>query len=399
MKLLINKDNSDNHLNSIIENLKIYDEVFIAVAFLKTSGLTLLIKHFKELLKRGGKITIVAGQNFALTEPSALNELRKLFIDNPNSKIFLAKASPRDRIFHPKLYLFRNKTKCCIISGSANITNGGLTENQESSIIINCSISDKVYADTNVYFKSLTSNECSDEATLLFIKQYETYFEQQKNHNKQTKSFPTKTRSQIDFDYANLLKHFKQFDDKERDEKFENKIVNYREAKKILNQIADNPRITQKQFEPLLDKLVGSSEEYNLWHSGSLYRLRKKVYPYYKEFRELILIVRDNKNKSPEIVFELAKNKVLEIKGAAVNYITEIMMTFNEKEFANMNRNPITVLKEEGGVNLKAHSSSFSPRDYAEYCELVKEISNKLGLRNMFEADSFFNDIYWKIPK
>lgn len=65
----------------------------------------------------------------------------------------------------------------------------------------------------------------------------------------------------------------------------------------------------------------------------------------------------------------------------------------------NMNRNPITVLKLEGGVNLKAHSSSFTSGDYAEYCELIKEISLKLGLRNMLEADTFFNEIYWKLDK
>lgn len=155
--------------------------------------------------------------------------------------------------------------------------------------------------------------------------------------------------------------------------------------------------MTQKQFEPLLDQLVGSKDDYNLWHSGSLYRLRRSVYPYYKEFRDLVRYIRDNKNKSTETVFENAKIKVNLIEGAAVNYITEIMMTYNNNDFANMNKNPLTVLREEGGVNLKAHSSSFKGVDYAEYCELIEEISTKLGLNDMLEADSFFNEIYWKI--
>ena len=96
-------------------------------------------------------------------------------------------------------------------------------------------------------------------------------------------------------------------------------------------------------------------------------------------------------------MFENAKIKVNLIEGAAVNYITEIMMTYNNNDFANMNKNPLTVLREEGGVNLKAHSSSFKGVDYAEYCELIEEISTKLGLNDMLEADSFFNEIYWKI--
>jgi hypothetical protein len=62
-----------------------------------------------------------------------------------------------------------------------------------------------------------------------------------------------------------------------------------------------------------------------------------------------------------------------------------------------MNKNPITVLRREGGVNIKASSSSYSGSDYKEYCNLIKEISLKLELQNMLEADSFFNEIYWKI--
>ena len=164
-----------------------------------------------------------------------------------------------------------------------------------------------------------------------------------------------------------------------------------------MNLIAEAKDFTQEQFEPLLDKLVGSKNEKNLWHSGSLFRLRRSVYPYYKEFRELVLLIRSNKNNSANYVFSNAKEKVKLIKGAAENYITEIMMTYNITNFANLNNNPITVLKKEGGVNIKASTSSFTGIDYDEYCELVKEICFKLGLKNMLEADSFFNEIYWQI--
>lgn len=235
------------------------------------------------------------------------------------------------------------------------------------------------------------------KATLLVIKQYETFFEQQKQYNKKAKPIPTKTKSQLAFDYNNLVKHFKKFNNSERQENFKEKLINYKKAKTILDQIADNTRLTQAQFEPLLDSLVGSKDEYNLWHSGSLFRLRRSVYPYFKEFRDLVRYIRDNKNQTAEIVFENAKEKVKMIEGAAVNYITEIMMTYNSKDFANMNKNPLTVLRTEGGVNIKASSSSFSGADYDEYCELIKEICSKLGLQNMLEADSFFNEIYWEI--
>ncbi len=299
-------------------------------------------------------------------------------------------------MFHPKLYLFKSQKDCCVISGSANITKGGLVDNKETSIIADCIETEKIWIDAKNYFDTLLILENSDEATLLVIKQYQTFFEQQKQFNKKAKPIPTKTNSQLAFDYNNLVKHFKKFNNSERQENFKEKLDNYKKAKAILDQIADNTRLTQAQFEPLLDSLVGSKDKNKLWHSGSLFRLRRFVYPYFKEFRDLVRYIRDNKNQTAEIVFENAKEKVNMIEGAAVNYITEIMMTYNIKDFANMNNNPLTVLRTEGGVNIKASSSSFSGADYDEYCELIKEICSKLGLQNMLEADSFFNEIYWE---
>jgi len=396
MKFLANSK-TGNHLKTLTENLEQYDETFFAVAFLKVSGLTKLILTLKKFLKSGKRISIIAGQNFALTQPEALHTLRKLFQIYPTSKIYLAKANSANSVFHPKLYLFKSKKCCCIISGSANITEGGLTNNKETSLVADCKDTDEIWKAASDYYNSLISSDNADEATLLVIKQYETFYEQQKQYNKKAKAIPTKTKSQIAFDYHNLLKHFQKFDNVKRQERFKNKLQNYKEAKKVLDEIADNARLTQKQFEPLLDTLVGSKEDYNLWHSGSLFRLRRSVYPYFKEFRDLVRYIRENKSLPASVVFKNAKEKVKLIEGAAVNYITEIMMTYNYNDFANMNRNPITVLKKEGGVNIKAHSSSFTEFDYEEYCELIKEISSELGLRNMLEADTFFNEIYWKI--
>lgn len=395
MKFVTNRK-KESHLTVVLDNLKLFEEVYIAVAFLKVSGLNLLIQTISEVVKANHKVIIIAGQNFALTEPEALHTLRKLFKTSQTSKLYLAKTN-HSRVFHPKLYLFKNNKDCCVISGSANITSGGLLNNQESSLVLDCSDTETVWIEAKRYFESLLSNDNAEEATLLAIKKYETFYEEQKAHNKKSKPFPTKSKSQLAFDYDSLLNHFKKFDNKERQDEFQNKTRNYKKARKVLDEIADNPRLTQKQFEPLLDSLVGSKEDFNLWHSGSLFRLRRKVYPYFKEFRELVKYIRENKDETPSIVFNNAKSKVKGIEGASVNYITEIMMTYNYQDFANMNKNPITVLRREGGVNIKASSESFTGLDYEEYCELVCEISEKLGLKNMLEADSFFNEIYWTI--
>lgn len=397
MQFLSNKSITENHLTALNDGLTNFGEAYFAVAFLKMSGYNSLYPKLIDFLKIGGTIKIVAGQYFALTEPKALYALFDLVQKYPSSKLFLAKADIATSVFHPKLYLFKSLNNCRVISGSANLTKGGLMSNKETSLSIDCDESQRVWIDAKDCFESLISLEKADEASLLVIQQYETFYEQQKQANKQVKPIPTKTKAQLAFNYNNLIKHFKKFNNPERQQNFKDKLDNYKKAKVILDQIAENPKLTQKLFRPLLDKLVGSKEEYSLWHSGSLYRLRKFVYPYYAQFRQLVKYIRDHKNEPAEIVFEKAKEMVKPIEGASLNYVAELMMTYNYVDFANLNKNPITVLKQEGGVNLKAHSSSFSGTDYEKYTLLVKEISLKLGLKNMLEADSFFNEIYWEL--
>ncbi|WP_316805317.1 phospholipase D-like domain-containing protein [Pedobacter nototheniae] len=397
MQFISNKSLTENHLTAINDGLSNFNEAYFAVAFLKMSGYSSLLPQLSNFIENGGEIKIVVGQYFALTEPKALYALFNLFQKYPTSKLFLAKAEIVTSVFHPKLYLYKSSDNCRVISGSANLTKGGLISNKETSLSIDCDERQSIWLDAKGYFETLVSSEHAEEASLLVIQQYETFYEQQKQANKQIKPIPIKTKAQLAFNYDNLIKHFKKFNNPERQQNFKDKLNNYKKARAILDQIADNPKLTKKQFEPLLDNLVGSKDIDSLWHSGSLYRLRKFVYPYYIEFHQLVRYIRDHQNDPAGAVFEKAKEMVKPIEGAAVNYVAELMMTYNSSDFANLNKNPITVLKEEGGVNLKAHSSSFTAIDYEKYTLLVKEISLRLGLKNMLEADSFFNEIYWEL--
>lgn len=383
-------------INSGLLNAK---EINISIAFLKESGLNMILPSIKIALKSKVRINIIAGQNFALTEPEALHTLRNLFIDSDKAKLFIAKYNLSGTVFHPKLYLFQNENDCTILAGSANMTEGGLQNNIECSIKCTCNPNDTAWREAYNFFIELLRPENAEEATLLAIKRYESYYKRQKIYNKKGRSVPERNKIQHEFDYYNLLNHFSKFDNKKREENYINKKYHYKEARKVLDQIADDTHITKAKFEPLLDSLVSRKGEYGWWHSGSLFRLRKNVYPYYKEFQRLVKYVRNNKNHSGDVVFDEARKLVKPIGGASVNYVAEIMMTYNPIAFANLNKNPITVLRKEGDVNIKSSSESFNGMDYSEYCELVKEITGKLGLQDMIEADSFFNDIYWKIKK
>lgn len=76
------------------------------------------------------------------------------------------------------------------------------------------------------------------------------------------------------------------------------------------------------------------------------------------------------------------------------------MISYNPKDFAILNGNPLSVLTQKAGISFKHKDKySFDGQDYAYYCEIIKEISEELGFSNMLEADSFFNEIYQKNKK
>lgn len=396
MELVTNHREAKHYqqINLLLENA---DEAWFSTAFLKEAGLKKIIEQVKTISETGS-IFFVVGQNFGLTEPRALYNLREMF-QSTKSKLYLAHAEESNEVFHPKFLLFRKGDAGHILVGSANLTEAGLSTNFECSISINVKVNEPIWEESLDHFRLLMSPRVSQPASLLAIKQYETFYEEQRNHNRNVKTIPARTKIQREFNYEGLLKHFVAFDTKNRRKNQLEKIQHYREARTILDRIAEDTRLTKTTFSVQLDKLVGEKNKPKLWHSGSLFRLRRKVYPHFRDFKELVRFVKSNQGRTISEIYDGAKVMTKRIEGAAANYIAEIMMTYNPAECANMNRNPLTVLREAGGVKLKAHSSSFSGKDYQEYCTIVKEIYEHLALENMLEADSFFNEIYWKIYK
>lgn len=388
-----------NHRNYLLQCFIDAEEVWIATAFLKNSGLDLLLPAIKKHIDANKAIKIITGQNFGLTEPKALKRLQDIFKTKVNAALYLDKAEDKQKIFHPKLFLFRKTDKAIIISGSSNITSGGLISNEEFSVCVETTVSGPQWKMAIEYFEHITTKENADLASLMIINRYEQFYNEQKKARDKQKASPDKKSSEYSFDYTKLKKRLKEYRNADYLEELNLRIKDYRKARLLLDEIADTSGLTQTRFEEIIDTLVGKEGMWGLWRSGSLLRLRHKVYTCKKEFRSLVKFIKENKELAASKVFNQGKILVEAIKGARMNYVTEIMMTYQPDRFANLNSNPINVLKKEAGVYFKSHSSSFNGEDYGEYCKVVMEICQTLNLKNMLEADSFFNDIYWKLKK
>jgi len=398
LKLLSNATNP-NHKQYLLQCFANADEVWIATAFLKNSGLELLIPAIRKHVTASKPIKIITGQNFGLTEPQALRVLHDLFIDKIAANLYLDRAEEKQVVFHPKLFAFRTANTGIIVCGSANITNGGLIGNEEFSVSSETDTSSPEWREVITYFTKITDTKKADLVSLLVINRYEQFYNEQKKVRTKQKSAPDKKASVYTFDYTKLKERLKDYRNNDYRQILKERINDYIKARHLLDEIADSSRMSQRRFEDIIDTLVGKAGVSGLWRSGSLLRLRHEVYRCKTEFRTLVKCIKDNQQQPASKVFSNAKILVSDIDGARINYVAEMMMTYQPDRFANLNSNPINVLKKEAGVYFKSHSNSFNGEDYAEYCNVVLEICKQLKLKNMLEADSFFNNIYWKLKK
>lgn len=396
VELLHNKS-EENHLKSLLNLIANADEIYLATAFLKVSGLKLILKELKKKVNEGSIVHIIAGPYFGLTEPDALDKLLKLFQYKNNCYIYLDLGKTNTAVFHPKLYLFKNKNKVNILSGSANLTSGGLVGNNEVSTLVTSNSNDKIWIDAFNYMTDILLKENAEIVTPTVLNRYKQHYDKQKRFRRGQKATPDKKSYDFDFDLAQLKVDLAAFKDEAFKEKFKQRKKNYKKAKELLDEIVDTKRLSQKRYEDIIELLVGKAGQVRYWDSGSMHRAKTEVFKFKNEFRTLVKIIKENQHKQATEVYSLAKEQVQEIYGAGINYITEIMMTYQPKRFPNLNSNPIKVLKEEAGVYIKATSESFNGNDYEEYCNITEEIRSALSLENMLEVDSFFNEIYWDI--
>lgn len=108
--------------------------VSISVAFVNEGG----VEHIEEVLKpHASKIRLFAGIRNDITSFQGLDRLRELI----GPKLYTVDTGSRLLIFHPKLFVVRGVDQARVLIGSANLTLGGLNNNVEAGLLLNCDLS------------------------------------------------------------------------------------------------------------------------------------------------------------------------------------------------------------------------------------------------------------------
>lgn len=393
MLTLLSNSDSGSHWQHLKQFWRESDEINIAVAFLRQTGLELLKPELLAAIERNASITLIAGLDYGLTDSHSLNFLYKQFEKHPRTNLYL--AQPSNTTFHTKLYCFKTGKRVTIVCGSANFTAGGLRDNEEFSFALETTVSDPLYHEVKQYFQRLLDSESVFPADMLSLKKYESFFNRQKKtRNTHIRRKPSEQNSLEEIN-TNLIKKLfaKYMNDREEAEDLRQKKENYPKARKVLDIIAADDDLNKEKFTEYYTRLVSGKGIKGLWHSGSLHRLKEEVFPQYKKFQKLVRFIKENHQKSAEFVFEGAMGIASEIYGLGVNVVTEIMTTYNPREFSALNNNPLKSLKKLG-ISLKS-KDAFNGQDYQEFCNLLKDLTRLLELNSQLEIDHFFNYIYW----
>lgn len=381
---------NQTHLSVLKKMLKGAKEVYISVAFLKITGLSRIFCQLEE----AGSVFIIAGASYGLTDPDALTKI--LDYQNLISKVkgYLSKMDSTT-VFHPKLYLTTDGVTGNILIGSANLTDGGMQNNNECSLLHQCSITDPVWIDAIQYFKTCISVENAYPLSRGIIARYREFHKRQKK---------ARIGCEATSNVNNLFYHLKVLKERIMDlertsieAELKAKRKYYRQAKEILEVIVDKKH-SRATFIELLEDLVGKPGSPGLWYSNGLFRHKTKLFDQQENFRALIRSIKSNIDHDPETIYTEARSLINGIDGVGPNFIGEIMMTYNPERFANINRNPITVLTEVGRLDIKNHSQKFNGADYREYNDIITELAHDLGIKDMLEVDLLLDRIYrqWK---
>ncbi|MEN1761576.1 phospholipase D-like domain-containing protein [Anoxynatronum sibiricum] len=131
-------------------------EVLISVAFLRYSGVNIIIDDLEEMIKKGGQVKVLFSSGFGITEWKAVNALQEIGAE--------LKCYQGEKVFHSKGYIFRTDTLAHVIIGSSNISSSALIEGIEwnmsfDSNEFNC---DDIINEFNRLWQSLDSRLLDD---------------------------------------------------------------------------------------------------------------------------------------------------------------------------------------------------------------------------------------------
>lgn len=374
---IISNNKRPTHLNIVTRLLDTADEIIFCTAFLKVSGLKPILSKLKH---KTGLCTFYVGTDYYLTEPDALKELFR-----QGHKIFLTKKPAST--FHPKAYYFRQRSKITLLTGSANITGGGLETNFELSVLIETDKGSTI----DIGFKKALGAFAEHSKIIsseLEIVQYEKEFQlYRKKQKKAEKEFKEEIKRNHTIDLSQLDRYIREYEEDGGFERFADRAAFYKDARRYLNEITRKRITTGNDFLYYYEDIAKS------FHSSGLLRGKTTFAKKFKTILSIVKIVQQNKSAEPDYVFSKAIPLVHSVKRFGVNALTEIMNTYNANKFSIANGRTLKSLSDLGFAEFP-DANYFDVNTYKKYNELITEIALACKFKDLGQVDHFLSWYY-----
>jgi HKD family nuclease len=399
--MLVANNGNDGHERAIAEILKGAEEISIAIAFLKRAGANHIAPFLKRCLTAGGSVEIYIGSDFFLTEPEALELLFGIREKHPACNIQLAKRG--SATFHPKAYVARRGAKYRSLIGSANLTGGALTLNEELSISLTHKAGDPVVAQLLATFERYREWSRFQELDALVLEQYASSYEIDRRERRKYEKARDAALPAA-FDLATIDKWLARY---RTDPKAIAELATRKQklgaalaAQNAIVALGRAPitAAARRQFKDDLGDLIGSAEGNRLWGSGSIFRQGSQALENADGMIPFFAKAKSVSKKPVQDGYVEIRAAAATLGGVGLNFATEALCTFAPTHYAVYNGNTKEALKTLGiSATASTEFRAVSPMRYAKLCETIKALSRRIGAANLSEADYFLNWIYWEV--
>ncbi|WP_022677442.1 phospholipase D family protein [Novosphingobium sp. B-7] len=395
---------SIDHLKALEEIIDRANNISVAVAFLKSKGLGRIIGTLTQRLDAGAEVEIFVGTDFCQTEPMALKELLKLSKRYLKFTVWAAKPDARST-FHPKTYLGVNGKVARVMVGSANLTGGALSGNEEISLVWEVGLDQPLLADLKDVFENYRTNGRCEELDDIVLEQYRRRFKITEDAKKRVEKEIEASDSGF-FDIAKLQSLHNEFSQDPLEVRaLEKRRQDRRAALSVQRRIAAMSAIEKlskedrANFITLFRDLITSGDgHHHLWHSGDIHRRGQAALSDPQSTIALFSLAQTASRLPPEQGYARLRAPAGKIEGVGINMVSEMLCTFAPKRYAVFNGNTAEALRAVGAAPPKS-VTLFSPIAYARVCDVVEAVRRRIGGEDLSDADAFLNWIYQKKVK
>lgn len=346
----------------------------------------------------GAQVEFFIGRDFWITDPEALKNLLDLSEKHALFSVYVAKIIP-GLTFHPKVYLGVDATEARVIMGSANLTGGGLTENEEISLAWTLKLRDPLLEQLQDVFATYRSKATFEELDAIVLEQYSREFKIAQDAKRRIEN-ETSTDSNT-FDLTTLSSLHNEFRrDRSEMVALEKRRRDRNDARSVQRKIASLSAarsLSQRdldKFESLFRDLVTSGNGHrHLWHSSDIHRRGQAALTEPRKTIKLFSLAEMAAKLPPIEGYARMRAPATKINGVGINMVSEMLCTFAPKKYAVFNGNTAAALRAIGADPPKS-VTLFSPEAYARVCGVVEAVRRRIDGADLSDADAFLNWIY-----